>query len=405
MHKKNDKFIVIVFCMILFGVLCFYPVQYVLISKGIVTVSYDNFKSAKTKTGFLSSITNKIERLKTSVENRATNYFPLYSEINYLVSDVNYKLNSSLLYRNMDFIPWGTNNDGEYMFQSKEHFNFILQSQRSSSDLDSRYRKMVNFFNSLVRDDVELYIYLPSRYEFNDMASTDKSIRKMEKYVSSFINDLDSDINISELKVDSYEAYMKYFYNTDHHWNAYGAYQGYKDIVEMFGYSPREAEVVPIKDITYRGSIAKSAVARNSKDIFYDISVDIPSYKVLVNDKASPDKFKPREVVKKDNLFYDYYVAYYNGMYGKVEYDFNNKSKENLLILGDSYSWQIDYLIASHFNKTYTINIKYDEYKNGVFNYDKFIKENNIDKVLFLYETQSVLFDQYDYGMTDKIRR
>lgn len=405
MKKKNDKFIVVIFCIILFGVLCFYPVQYILISKGIVTVSYDNFKVAKQSNGFLSGITNKIERLKTGIDNRATNYFPFYSQINYLFSDVNYNVNKMLLYRDMEFIPMGVNSDSEYIFKNKDNSNFVLKSQYSDSELDLRYHEMVSLYNSLVMDGVELYIYLPSRYEFTDLSSSSISVREMKDYVSSFVQDLDSSIQVNELDVDSYDTYLDYFYHTDHHWNSYGAYQGYLDIMDMFGYEARDAEIIPVSDIVYRGSIAKSAVARGDSDVFYDISMDIPEYSVLVNDKEAPVKFKPREVELKDSLFYDYYVAYYNGMYGKVMYDFDNDKKENLLIIGDSYSWQIDYLIASHFNRTYTINIRYDEYASGVFDYEEFIQENDIDKVLFLFETQSTLFDQYDYGMVEKIRR
>lgn len=405
MNKKNDKFIVVIFCVILFGVLCFYPVQYVLISKGIVTVSYDNFKSAKQKSGFLSSITNKVEQVKTSVDNRVTNYFPLYSQINYLFSDVNYEVNKALLYRDMEFVPMGVNSDSEYIFKNKDNSNFVLESHYSDSELDSRYQEMVSLYNSLVMDGVDLYIYLPSRYEFTDLVSSSISVRQMKDYVSSFIDDLDSSIQVTELDVDSYDTYLHYFYQTDHHWNSYGAYQGYLDIMNMFGYDARDAEVVTVSDVVYRGSIAKSAVSRSLSDTFYDISMDIPEYSVLVNDEEAPLKFKPREVELRDSLFYDYYVAYYNGMYGKVLYDFDDDTKENLLIIGDSYSWQIDYLIASHFNQTYTINIRYDDYVNGVFDYEEFIQENDIDKVLFLFETQSTLFDQYDYGMVEKIRR
>ena len=73
------------------------------------------------------------------------------------------------------------------------------------------------------------------------------------------------------------------------------------------------------------------------------------------------------------------------------------------MILEDSYGWQIDDLIASHFNKTYVIDIRHDEYENGKFYIKDFMKENNITKVLFLYEAGTTFFDQYDYGMKDKV--
>lgn len=402
MKKRNDQFIVVVFCIILFGVLCFYPVQYFLVSKGIVTISYDNFKIANRRDGLFSGVTNRIEGIKTSIDNKVTNYFPFYSQINYLFSDVNYEANQ-LLYD--EFVPMGVNSDGEYVFRNKNKDSFVLESQYSDTELDRRYGDMVDFYKSLVMDEVDLYIYLPNRYEFTGFSSNSIRIRDMNDYATSLQKDVGDRVLVGELSVDSYDDYLNKFYHTDHHWNSYGAYQGYQDIMKMFGMSPRTGNVVLVDDIVYRGSMAKSAVSRDITDVFYDIDMDIPHYDVLVNDEKAPDQFKPRKVAQKDSLFYDYYVGYYNGMYGKVEYDFHDGAKENLLILGDSYSWQIDYLIASHFNKTYNINIRYDDYMDGKFDYEKFIRDHDISKILILYETQTALFDQYDYGMIRKIQR
>ena len=85
-------------------------------------------------------------------------------------------------------------------------------------------------------------------------------------------------------------------------------------------------------------------------------------------------------------------------------YDFNNASKENLLIVGDSYTWQIDYLLAQHFNKTYVINLRYDEFKDNVFDLSSYVKNNNISKVLFLYDGGSTLFDQYNYNFEGRVK-
>lgn len=48
-------------------------------------------------------------------------------------------------------------------------------------------------------------------------------------------------------------------------------------------------------------------------------------------------------------------------------------------------------------------SLKFDDYKNGTFNYQEFIKKNNIKDVLFLYEGESIIFDQYDYKISKKI--
>ena len=85
------------------------------------------------------------------------------------------------------------------------------------------------------------------------------------------------------------------------------------------------------------------------------------------------------------------------------EYQFVKISKDNLLIMSDSFAWSIDYLIASSFNNTHVINLRYDEFKNNSFNLTKYIKDNHITKVLFLYESGSTMFDQYNYNFTGRV--
>ena len=102
--------------------------------------------------------------------------------------------------------------------------------------------------------------------------------------------------------------------------------------------------------------------------------------------------------------YYDYYVQYFNGQYGNIVYDYHNDEKENLLIMSDSYAWSIDYLIASNFNKTHVINLRYDEYKNNSFDLVKYVKDNNISKVLFLYSAEAILFDNYNYDFVGRVK-
>ena len=78
------------------------------------------------------------------------------------------------------------------------------------------------------------------------------------------------------------------------------------------------------------------------------------------------------------------YAGFYGSDYGEVIYDFHNK-KDNLLIFSNSYSNPINELIASSFNKTYIIDLRAYELDLGkTFDIDSYIKENKIDKILFL---------------------
>ena len=394
---KKDKFLAVSFLVIIFSIFLAIPFNFIFNKLGLITINYDNFISfeKREEKSFADKINNKVFSIENSIENKFTNYFPFYNDLNELYHGVNFYGNS-LIYKN---VPIRTNSDGEYIFYDKENQFYYLKGKYSNEELDKRLLKQINFFNKL-SDDVSLYIYLPTRYEFTNILNDNLS-----QYVEKFVNGLNSNINVSVMNIDDINQYKNYFYKTDHHWNISGALSGYYDILDMFQLNDANKYEIKINENRkFYGSMAKTALS----DVVYDYISDInyyPEYKVLVNDKLPEDIFKPRNIrLDRDYKYYDYYVSYYNGQYGKVVYDYSDESKENLLIIGDSYTWQIDYLIAQHFNKTHVINLRYDEFKNNNFDMTSYMKKNNIQKVLFLYDGGSTLFDQYNYNFEGRIK-
>ena len=394
---KSSKFIVFVFLFILFGILVLYPVNFLLVKLNVINiVSYSNKQPSYNEKD--SYVTKLVKDVKTSIDNKVINYFPGYSYINKIDKSINTKFNKNI-YNNLlnnSYYPVGTNADGEYIYKNNEHY--ILQNSLNTEELNSRFDSQIKFFNNLEIE--EINIFIPYRFEYTNI---DNSIyfRNLSKYRDTFKNKIRKDINIGEYGVDNKEDYLKYFYKTDDHYIMNGAYESYKIIMNMLGETPKKAKVVE-QEIKYYGSMARSAYSTEIYDSFYTLDTDLEKHDVLVNGVKNP-KHKPKEILTGKHEFFDHYVSYFNGLFGQVEYDFHNKNKNNILIIQDSYGWQIDELIASHYNKTYVIDIRHDEYKNGKFYIKDFIEKNNIKKVLFLYEAGSIFFDQYDYGFVDKV--
>jgi len=401
MKYDQDKFFIIVLSIVLGSVFIWFPIKHILISKGYMelqtTSNWVIYESKQTST--LGKIDDYIEQKKTGLQNRVTNYFPFYQSLNQAFYSVIINSNN-LTYKN-DF-PIGLNSDQEYVFYNDEYDFYYIRNNRGESDLNYRVINQVNFFNSLYNSNknVNLNIYLVPRYEQTSLPNNN-----LENYTKKFKELLDKNINVSELKINSIEEYTEKFYKTDHHWNMYGAYEGYQDIMKMLGKQPQSLEIKQVSNTKYYGSLAKSSLSKLTYDNIYDIILDT-DYRTLVNNEENNAKFKPRKITYDKNYdFFDYYIHYFNGQYGTVQYTFNNNSTENLLIFSDSYAWQIDYLIASHYKNTYVINLRYDDYLSGKFDYNDFIEKNNITNVLFLYEGSSTIFDQFDYGFNTKIVR
>ena len=150
----------------------------------------------------------------------------------------------------------------------------------------------------------------------------------------------------------------------------------------------------------YYGSMAKSTLLRKIKD-------DLTAMKVTNDLKVSNvDKdFKPLELSDRSNPFYDYYVKYFNGAYGEVIYENDTNYNRNLLIIGDSMSWQIDYLLAKNFDKTIVVNTKYSPWTSKDLILKDYIEENKITHVLFLREAKNIVFDADNFAVDKKVVR
>ena len=76
------------------------------------------------------------------------------------------------------------------------------------------------------------------------------------------------------------------------------------------------------------------------------------------------------------------YAKFYGNLFREIVFDTGDETKENLLIVGDSYSNAILKLLASHFHKTVLIDCRMSPVTQEKFT--EYIEEYGIDKVLFL---------------------
>ena len=380
---KKHNFISFIFIGTIFLFLIMYPVMFVLIQKGIIKPEFSNFYTVLTSKGnILDRVETKVTNLKNNINNKLTNYLFLYSEINQAYP--NFK--NTFSFSNKEFKPMGTNSDGEFIFLNQDGF-YVLGTNQNDEYIKANMTKNINFYNDL-SNVVDTYIYLPSRYEFQEFNNS-YNLHNMNEVKKEFLKRLDN-IKVGELQIKDKDEYQKLFYHTDHHWNSYGAYQGYLDICDLMNLNCKPYDVVETS-VTYHGSIGKMVADNKLSDKFTYIADDL-TYKVTVEGTSAPANFKPRKLNLNKGTYYDQYVGFYDGLFSEVVYDYESDA-ENLLILGDSYAWQIDYIIASNFNKTYVLNPKYVP----TLDLKAYLKEHHITKVLVLMETQTTIFDNYGY--------
>ena len=123
----------------------------------------------------------------------------------------------------------------------------------------------VNRFD-LAYPDIRTYVYFPTRIE--ELLNPDHNYEPVCR--QWFLSQLNPDIRWSALEINGLADHEKYFFRSDLHWNAYGAYQAYRDIIDMINddYDIGEAHAVKEEIICpylFHGNIANKILGKNQE--------------------------------------------------------------------------------------------------------------------------------------------
>ena len=276
----------------------------------------------------------------------------------------------------------------KYVHVKNDYFTFNCDDRIMEGPLDTdSYEKVIEKHLDYLKriNGNKVYYYIIDRayaYDFQN--------KKMQLDMYKMIKD---NINIpfdhvKRLNVKNYKDYQKYFYKSDHHWNYIGSYQGYKDIIRML--KPDDNILKPIEtkylNNKFYGSASKNVGNYDIYDDFKYYKFNYNNHKVYIDGRESNYGGYDR-VLKNEMQYLNYYGEVYGYDYGEVLFDFNDNSKENLMIIASSYSNPINVLIASHYNKTYVYDLRY--YNN--FKFNELLKDKKIDKVLIILSNDMMI--------------
>ena len=200
-----------------------------------------------------------------------------------------------------------------------------------------------------------------------------------------------------KLNYNSFDEYKTLFYQTDHHWNYQGSYIGYTQIIRMLE-GPDVEVLKPVRthvyNTIYNGSLARDNLLKCSTEKFTVYEYDLPPYKTYVNDEEKEYGYRSLYVSDDDfphKAYSNHYGMYYGDDWAKVVYDFNCPEKENLLILGTSFTNSVNELLASHYNKTHVLDFRHYRKQYGErINAQKYMEENNISKMVIIGNISSL---------------
>lgn len=213
-------------------------------------------------------------------------------------------------------------------------------------------------------------------------------------------------ISYDRLKVDSLEDSIKYLFKTDHHWNAFGMYTAYCDIVSMIYGEDADDIIRPlgerydIEDADFYGTFARTSGYYGYHDDFFFYDYDLPPHTLKADYPYSFNDVKAKYSAGKfsKDISADHYVNFYP--YARYLRYPTNDTGRIVLVLGDSYSRGISELLGSAFDEAYIFDYRRI---HEIGNYNDFIEKNRITDVLFMQYSLRGVFDNQNDNSLDTI--
>lgn len=203
--------------------------------------------------------------------------------------------------------------------------------------------------------------------------------------------------HMARFEIDDFQTFQECFYRTDHHWNYVGSYRAYGEAASLLGIS--EPLLEPLEEILlpydFSGSKAAGAGAREVfREEFRAYRFSYPAMDITINGAPAPD-YGQQEACFAGRVESLSYGAFYGNDDGEVVFDTGREGKGNLLVLGESYDNAILKLLASHFHKTFSVDLRYYGDYAGRFSFSDYVRENRIDTVLFIGNMDYYILEEF----------
>lgn len=207
------------------------------------------------------------------------------------------------------------------------------------------------------------------------------------------------------------------YFQTDHHWNANGAFEGYKIIYDVLNKQSRHFNEPAFRSDIYEsqcfpeenflGSYNKQLYGMvNTTDVPCIITPttldyhDLEVYAGPVRDdlKVPYDSIYGRDLNKK--LDWLEYAGLFTGDYRELNIINPHKKAADtkVLVLKDSYANPLTLWVSQHFYQTTYYDMRYNTDRTLY----EFIEQNDYDTIIFLYNDLTVFSSMYDFHLSEK---
>ena len=447
MKKRNDDIYIYVMMFISLLILLWCPVMYAFDRLDVINLedlrNYKDPDKIYEDDEFMADLFNSIEQGKANLNNVYTNYLPFYSQVITYLQNADRSSQSKFvelmgkpdnpespeILESVDLAVPDTDENDEnaaediipepppvkvvskllyddnfHRYYGFEPYQFLDRWIISSGNkLRKNFDNQVENINRIIESDpnVNFYVYVLTRMQDTEYAQelVPNEFSTLD-FFFEFISRIKGAKDKSWFDIDTVEKRVERVFRTDHHWAALGAYSGYVDVINMIKkYTPEIGDPTPLNgetglivfdDVKMRGSFAAIMRYDEYYEPFIVLDITLPEF---TKRGVHVDAYEQYAAGKFDKgTFTDHYSAYYNSS-GQRQYGVKGSNTgRNLLIIGDSYTWWFNWLIAANFDNVYIYLPPWDK-KN--FEYNQFIAKNNITDVLLTQFSDRLMFNYY----------
>lgn len=333
--------------------------------------------------GFVGSILVK-DRSYSAYENRSLQTFPDFSLQavwdKTFTSDFDTYVSDQFVFRD-DWIHLKTLSDKNLFAKTCINNVYLgsdgyLINRYTENDFDDKTRKRnIDYINQFSKQYDATVLLVPT--------STELLTEKLPAFYSHFsqeelLRDVNTTVSVTSI-LEKHLAEPIYF-RTDHHWTLLGAYYVYEALVD---------NPIPYRTSMVSDSFYGTTFRKINLNVWPDSMERIDSahrFKVIYDLKQESDSLYKESALSKT----DKYPYYLDGNHA-VTHIINEtiESDSSLLIIKDSFANSFATLICNNYKDTHLLDLRY--YNGSVSDY---IKENDIDNVMFLYHSINFMQDK-----------
>ena len=211
-------------------------------------------------------------------------------------------------------------------------------------------------------------------------------------YRDGFLEKLPAECPYIDLSINEADQYFDNYFHTDHHAQIQGAITAYQKICASFGREPVEdLRIERVYDGPFYGSEARSGLIVSYSDVLDDVVKPPEKLKVIMNGKElsmpylnigfseESAEYTPTE------RFANAYAEWFHSDVGEIHI-INERGDGSLLIIGDSFTNNIDYLFGYSYHDVYVLDPRH--YKGTL---QSFLEKNQVEDALFLLAANTLI--------------